>query len=125
MFAVLAVLLFGGAGTLAWWQGWLFLLVYLAWTIGISVWLFRRDPALFERRLRGGPTAERHPAQRIIMSIASVGFLGLLVVPALDRRFGWSHAPASLAVAGNLLFSVGWLGIVLVFRENSYTASTV
>src|SRR4051812_3518007 len=85
---VMTVLLFGGAGTLAWWQGWLFLLIYFAWSIGVSVWLFHRDKALFERRMRGGPTAEKHAAQRIIMSIASIGFLGLIIVPALDHRFG-------------------------------------
>src|SRR3954454_10406707 len=122
---VMTVLLFGGAGTLAWWQGWLFLLIYFAWSIGVSVWLFHRDKALFERRMRGGPTAEKHAAQRIIMSIASIGFLGLMIVPALDHRFGWSNAGATLALIGNLLFSIGWLGIVLVFRENSFTAATV
>ncbi len=125
LFLVLAVLLFGGAGTVMWWQGWLFLLVYLAWAAGISVWLYRHDPALFERRLRGGPTAEKHPAQRLIMSLASIGFLGLLVIPALDHRFGWTNSGAWLALSGNLLFSIGWIGIVMVFRENSYSASTV
>lgn len=125
LFAVMAALLFGGAGTLAWTEGWLFLLVYFAWAAGVSVWLYRHDPALFARRLSGGPTAEKHPAQRVIMSTASVGFLGLLVVPALDHRFGWSHSPGWLPLAGNLLFSAGWFAIVLVFRENTFGASTV
>ena len=122
---IVAALMFGVAGTLTWWQGWLFLLVYSAWAVGISVWVFRRDPALFERRLRAGPTAEPHATQRVIMTLASAGFLGLLIVPALDHRFGWSDTGARLAVAGNLLFSLGWVGIALVFRENSFTASTV
>jgi len=125
MLAVMAVLLFGLAGTLAWWQGWLFLLIYGAWAAGVFAWLYRHDKALFERRLRGGPTAEKHRTQRVIMAIASAGFLGLLAVPALDQRLGWSHTSAALALAGNLLFSLGWAGIVLVFRENSYSASTV
>ncbi len=125
LFLVMAALLFGGAGTLAWRQGWLFLLVYFAWAAGVSVWLYRHDPALFARRLSGGPTAEKHPAQRVIMSIASAGFTGLLIVPAFDHRFGWSTAPDWLPLAGNLLFSAGWFAIVLVFRANSFGASTV
>jgi protein-S-isoprenylcysteine O-methyltransferase Ste14 len=125
LFAVMAVVLFGGAGTLDWWQGWLFLLIYFAWSIGVSVWLARHDPALFVRRMSGGPWAETHPAQKVIMTLMMAGFVALVFVPALDYRFGWSHAPVSLVIAGNALFSLGWLAIVLVFRENSFTATTV
>jgi protein-S-isoprenylcysteine O-methyltransferase Ste14 len=125
LLAIMAAILFGGAGTLDWWQGWLFLLVYFAWAAGVSVWLLRRDPALFARRLRGGPWAEKEPAQKIIMTLASAGFIGLIIVPALDYRFGWSRAPHWLALVGEALFSLGWLAIVFVFRENSFAASTV
>ncbi|HVZ10207.1 methyltransferase family protein [Rhodopila sp.] len=122
---VMAVLLFGSAGTLAWWPAWLFLAVYLAWTALTSRWLFRHDRALFERRMRGGPLREPDPRQKIIMTLASIGFGALLVLPGLDRRFLWSHASAWLPIAGNLLLSAGWIGILLVFRENSFGAATV
>jgi protein-S-isoprenylcysteine O-methyltransferase Ste14 len=125
LFAVMTTLIFGGAGTLDWWQGWVFLLVYFAWTVGVSVWLFRHDPALFERRLRGGPTAEKETVQKVIMTLMLVWFFGLLIVPALDYRFGWSHAPLWLAPVGEALFSSGWIMVVFVFKENSFTASTV
>ena len=61
--------------------------------------------------MSGGPFAEKEPAQRIIMFLTSVGFIALLVEPALDRRFGWSDLPACLVVAGDLLMLFGWLGI--------------
>lgn len=125
LFAVVAVLIFGGAGTPGWWQGWAFLLVYFAWTVGVSVWLFRHDPALFRRRLSGGPFAETAVTQKVVMTLMSVAYVGLMIVPALDYRFGWSHAPLWLAPAGDAVFSVGWVIIVWVFHENSFTASTV
>jgi protein-S-isoprenylcysteine O-methyltransferase Ste14 len=125
LFAVMAGLLFGSAGTLRWWQGWVFLAAYFGWAVGISWWLIRRDPALFARRMRGGPAAEKHAAQRVIMTLASVAFVALLVVPGLDRRFGWSAAPGWVTVLGLGLFSLGWLAIMWVFRENSFTAATV
>jgi protein-S-isoprenylcysteine O-methyltransferase Ste14 len=59
------------------------------------------------------------------MSITSLGFIGLLVVPGLDHRFGWSQAPAAVAVFGNILLLLGWLGILFVFRANSYAAATI
>jgi protein-S-isoprenylcysteine O-methyltransferase Ste14 len=59
------------------------------------------------------------------MWLASLGFLGLLVVPGLDHRFGWSHMPALVALAGDALVVLGWLGIFLVFKENSFTSATI
>jgi hypothetical protein len=45
-----------------------------------------RDPALPERRMKGGPTAEEEPAKLLIMAIMSVCHIALVVDTALDRR---------------------------------------
>jgi protein-S-isoprenylcysteine O-methyltransferase Ste14 len=99
--------------------------VYFACSLAITLDLMKRDPALLARRMRGGPFAEKETAQKIIMSFASLGFIGLLIVPGLDRRFGWSGMPPAMAIAGDALMLVGWLGIFYVFRENSFTSSTI
>ena len=52
----------------------------------------KKDAKLLERRMRGGPIAEKEPTQKIIMVFTSLGFIGLIVFPALDHRFAWSHA---------------------------------
>jgi protein-S-isoprenylcysteine O-methyltransferase Ste14 len=122
---VMASLLLIATGTPHYWQAWLFLGVYFACSLAITLDLMRRDPALLERRMSGGPFAEKQTAQKIIMSFASLGFIGLLVVPGLDRRFGWSAMPSWMAIAGDALMLVGWLGIFYVFRENSFTSSTI
>ncbi len=121
----MAALLFGGAGTFDWWQAWLYLAVYFGASLAITLYLVRKDPALLERRMRGGPWAEKQPAQQIIMALASAAFIGLTVLPALDRRFGWSHMPAAVAIAGDVLVALGWFGIYRVFRENSFTSATI
>lgn len=125
LLTVMAALVFGSAGTLHYWQGWVLLACYLLASIAITLYLIRNDPALLARRMRGGPWAEKEPAQKVIMSIASAGFVALLVLPGLDRRFGWSHMPALAAIAGDLLVLLGWAGILRVFRENSFTSSTI
>ena len=121
----MAALLFGGAGSLDYWQAWLFLFVYFAASVAITVYLIRHDPALLARRMRGGPWAETRPVQRLIMLIACVGFLGLIVVPPIDKRFGLSVMPGAIALAGDVLMALGWLGTYFVFRENSFTAATI
>jgi protein-S-isoprenylcysteine O-methyltransferase Ste14 len=89
------------------------------------VYLSRRDPALLERRMRGGPTAEPERAQRIIMWLVSLGFVALLVVPALDHRFGWSELPPGVALAGNVLVLIGFYGIFRVYRVNTFGGATI
>src|ERR1700737_4443801 len=86
LFLVMAALLFIPAETLDYWQAWTFLSVYFAASVAITLYLMKKDPALLQRRMRGGPAAEKEPVQRIIMSVVSVGFIGLLVIPALDHR---------------------------------------
>jgi protein-S-isoprenylcysteine O-methyltransferase Ste14 len=125
LFLAMAVLLFGIAWTLDWWQAWLFLAVYFSCAIALTLFLYAKDQALLERRMRGGPLAEKEPIQRLIMSIASVGFAGVVIVPALDRRFGWSGMPPWVVVAGEVVEALSWLAIYFVFRENSYTSSTI
>jgi protein-S-isoprenylcysteine O-methyltransferase Ste14 len=98
---------------------------YFLASIAITLYLARRDPALLARRMRGGPWAEKERTQKVIMSIASAGFIALLVLPGLDHRFGWSRVPAAAAIVGDLLMLLGWLGIFRVFRENSFTSSTI
>jgi protein-S-isoprenylcysteine O-methyltransferase Ste14 len=122
---VMAALIFVPAGTVDYWQAWLFLGCYFAASLLLSLWLMRHDPALLQRRMRGGPFAEGERNQRIIMTLTSIGFVGLLVIPGLDHRFGWSRVPSAVVVLGDLFLLAGWFGIFLVFRANSYAAATI
>ena len=122
---VMASLVFAAAGTLRYWQAWTFLVVYFAASLAISFYLIRKDPALLARRMSGGPFAEKEPVQRLIMSITSLGFIGLLVFPAVDHRLGWSDLPPWAAIAGDVIMLLGWLGIYFVFRENSFASATI
>jgi protein-S-isoprenylcysteine O-methyltransferase Ste14 len=121
----MGMLVFVPAGTLDYWQAWLFLACYFAASLVVSLWLLRNDPALLERRMHGGPFAEGERNQKIIMTATSIGFVALLVVPGLDRRFGWSHMPGAIAVLGDVLLLAGWWGILQVFRANTYAAATI
>jgi protein-S-isoprenylcysteine O-methyltransferase Ste14 len=61
---VFAVLLFVPAGTLDYWQAWTFLAVYFVASFAITLYLLKKDPKLLERRMSGGPFAEKQTAQR-------------------------------------------------------------
>ena len=59
------------------------------------------------------------------MSFVSLGFIGLIVVPALDHRFAWSTVPAYVSIAGDVLVFLGLLIIFFVFKENTYTSAVI
>jgi protein-S-isoprenylcysteine O-methyltransferase Ste14 len=121
---VMGLVLFVSAGTVRYWQGWVYLAIVTAASL-TTIDLLRRDPALLERRMRGGPTAEKRPVQKLIMLCTSIGYLALLAVPALDVRFGWSDVPLVVIVAGDLLVALGNFLVFLVYRENTFTSATI
>ena len=59
------------------------------------------------------------------MSIVWVGLVGLIVLAAIDRRVGWSQPSPAMVLMGDLLVLIGWLGMLLVFREKSFGAATI
>jgi len=121
----LAALLFVPAGTLDYWQAWLFMAVFVCASGATGIYLAIHDPKLLERRMHVGPRAEKEPAQKIIMAFAMIGFVAMLVFPALDHRFGWSPVLASVSLLGDALIALGFLFTFFVLRENSYGASTI
>jgi len=122
---VMCALLFGTAGTTRYWQAWVYVSIFVGASVLTTLYLMKNDRALLERRMRGGPMFEKERTQRIIMVFTSLGFIALLVVPALDHRFGWSAVPVWGVVLGDVLVAIGFYLIFLVYRENSFTAATI
>ena len=125
LFVVMAALLFVTAGTIRYWQAWVYLAVFFGASFLITLYLAKYDPALLKRRLSGGPWAEKERTQKIIMAFTSIGFLALIVTPALDFRFGWSAVPLPIVAAGNVLIAIGYAIIFLVYKENTFTSATI
>lgn len=119
------VALFMPAGTVDYWQAWVFIAVFLTATMVPSAYLAVRDPAALARRMKAGPTAETRPAQRLIMSATVLLVIVALVVSALDHRFGWSSVPLWLIVGGDVLVVCGLVLSQLVVVQNSYAAATI
>lgn len=122
---VMGLLLFAPAGTTRFVEGWVFMGVFFAASLAITVYLAKRDPALLERRTKAGPFSETEQSQKVIQALASVVFVSTIVVPALDHRFRWSREPLSAIIAGDALVALGFLVVFLVFRENTYTSSVI
>jgi protein-S-isoprenylcysteine O-methyltransferase Ste14 len=122
---VTSVLLFGVAGTVHYWQAWVFIAIFAVVTTAPNVYLAVRQPDVLERRLRSGPAAETRPVQKLI----SVGYLLLFaavaVVSALDHRLGWSQVPTWLIVIGDVVVAIGLFLAMLAVIQNRFAAARV
>ncbi len=118
-------LIFVTAGTLDYWQGWVFLAVFAVSTTGHTIYLALYDKPLLERRLKAGPWHEKEWSQKIIVSLVIIAFLAFIILPVLDYRYSLSPVPAWVSILGNAIIILSFLGIFWVIKTNSWAASNI
>jgi protein-S-isoprenylcysteine O-methyltransferase Ste14 len=123
-FGLIGLALFLAAGTIHYWQAWVYLGVGAVSSIPLTLYI-ANDPVLRESRTKAGPTAEQRPIQRVIVLCMGLPAIATFIVPALDHRFGWSSVPSWVCVVGDLFILVAMWMVYRVFKENSFAASTV
>lgn len=122
---ILALALFVSAGSLGFWQAWVFLVVWAVCVVLITAYLIKYDQRLLAGRVKAGPVAEVQKGQQIIQGLASLFFIALFVVPGLDYRFHWSAVPPVVSWVSEGFVALGFFVVFLVFRENSYTSAII
>lgn len=119
------LILFWPAGTLNYWQAWVFIGTFAVATTLPTIYIGRTNPAALQRRMHAGPWAETRPIQKIAILGAFLGIFGMMAFSAFDHRMGWSSVPAWVSLLGDVLVAAG-LGItMLVVVQNGYAAATV
>ena len=121
-FIVMGLILFGIAGSLAYWQAWIYLLLLGGLTTLMGIYLIQNDPALFERRMR---MRERETVQKKIIFSSFLYISFLFILPALNFRFGWSTTPVWAVIMGDLIIMLGYGIFYRVMRENSFASRVI
>jgi len=125
--AVFGVLLFLPAGTLDWWRGRVFLAVVLVGSVASTVDVMRTNPAVLAERYKP-PVQKGQPlADKILVLILIVTFVGVLVFIPLDVfRFHWMRKPGPITSSmGLVLFVAGWWIITLALKANAFASPVV
>jgi len=120
--AAIAALVFIPAGSLRFWQGWVYLALWIIPTRFTFAYFSKHDPELVERRLQ---RKEKVREQRIIMKFFRPAVAVIFILPGLDHRFSWSHLPVWLTILGQAGFLGGYLMIFWVMKVNRFAASTI
>ena len=121
-FIVVALCLFVPAGSLNFWQAWVYMGVIFAPLVFVVRYFLKRDPGLLERRMR---MREKEDPQKRIQAIAGILFFIGFLIPGLDYRYGWSSVPVPGVLTADSVVFLGYLFIFLVFRENSYASRII
>jgi protein-S-isoprenylcysteine O-methyltransferase Ste14 len=121
----LGAVLFISAGSLHYWEGWVYISVFFVCCTAITGYLIKTDMELLKRRLTAGPRGEKQKSQKIIQSIAQLAFVSIYVVSGLDRRFRWSALPEYIVIAGDAGVIIGFYIVFKTFQENTFTAANI
>ncbi len=123
LFAIIVfALLFVPAGTLRFWQAWVYFVIFLTATITLTVYLLKNNPQLLERRLRRREKiTEQKRIQMVNTLLSIIGFM----LPGIDHRFGLSHVPINIVLLADVMIVLGYLLIFRVFQENIYASSII
>ena len=125
-YLVFGLALFLAAGTIAWLSGWVFLILFLGFTIGVTQWLLRHSPELLKERMTGIGKPNQPIWDKVFFVAVEVCFLAWLVLMPLDAvRFHWSQMPGWLQVVGAVLLLCSFYLFFLTFRENPYLSPAV
>jgi protein-S-isoprenylcysteine O-methyltransferase Ste14 len=125
MLVLLPVLIFLPAWTFHYWQGWICLVAFFVPVTLITVYLMKKNPELLARRTRAGAIAEKQLIQKIVQSVASLVFIAMFVLSALDHRYGWSNPPVWAVVVGDIMIVAGLAFVFWVFKVNSFTSGII
>lgn len=121
-FAAVGLLLFLPAGTLRYWNAWLFSALLFLPMLMVGILLFLKAPELLEKRLN---TREQEGTQKAVVALSALIFCLGFVLAGLDFRFGWSHMPTWLVAAAAVLQLLSYGLYAEVMRENAYLSRTV
>ena len=116
------LLVFIPAGTLSYFNGWLFIgLLFIPMFI-FGIYLFFKKPELLRRRLNN---KEKEGTQKFVVLISALLFIGGFIVCGLDYRYGFSKLPDYIVIIGSVMLLIGYALYIEVMRENEYLLRTI
>ena len=119
---MIGMLLFLPAGTIHYFNGWLFCGVLFIPVIIKGIVLFIKAPDLLRKRLQ---EKEEQAEQRSVVALSGLMFLAGFILAGLDFRFGWTQLPMWLVYAAAAAFLLGYGMFAEVMRETAYLSRTV
>mgnify|MGYP001596469706 CR=1 FL=1 len=119
---LLPAMFFIPAGTIDYWQAWVFCGILLIPMLLIFSYFLKNDQKFLIHRLQ---FKEKEVKEKRLIKFTQPIFLLGLLLPGLDQRFHWSYVPLSVVVLADIVVFISYLFVFYVFRENSYASRII
>lgn len=121
-FVLVGLLVFLPAGTLSFFNGWLFMGILFVPMFFAGIVMMIKNPDLLSKRLNA---KEKEREQSLVVKLSGLMFLAGFIVAGLDFRFGWLPLPRDVAIGAAVVFLVAYALYAEVLRENTYLSRTI
>ena len=119
---LVGALVFVPAGTISFWNGWLFMGILFIPMFGAGIVMMLKNPYLLKKRL---DVKEKRSEQSMVIKLSGLMFLAGFIVAGLNYRFGWHMLPKAVSVGAAVAFLIAYLIYAEVLRENTYLSRTI
>ena len=121
-FLIIGLLLFIPAGTLNYWNAWLFIGILFVPMLIVGIILMIKSPDLLRKRLN---SKEKESKQEILLLLSGVMFISGFVVSGLNYRFEWIILPKWIVFIATIIFLLAYVLYAEVLRENMYLSRII
>ena len=119
---LVGLLVFLPAGTIKFFNGWLFMaILFIPMFIAGVVMLFK-NPELLKKRLNA---KEKEREQDLVVKLSGLMFIAGFIVAGLTHRFGWYTPGKGVIIMGTVLFLIAYALYAEVLRENAFLSRTI
>lgn len=119
---LVGLLVFLPAGTLSFFNGWLFMGVLFIPIFIMGVIMMLKAPDLLRKRLKA---KESNEEQSLVIKLSGLMFLIGFILPGLGYRFNWYALPKNISIVFSIIFLLGYLLFAEVLRENAYLSRVI
>ena len=122
VFIFIGILLFVPAGSLKYFNGWLFIAGLLIPMTFALIYLYINDPELLEKRIN---LKEKEDAQKKYIKLSIIFYIVVYIIPGLDYRFNWSNVPMWLVLVSLTVMICGYVMFIIVMLQNRYASRVI
>lgn len=119
---ILIFLIFVPAGTINYWNGWLFMSLLFIPMFIAGIVMMIKSPELLKRRLN---MKEREDDQKKVVLLSGLMFITGFILSGLNYRFNWFILPKYLVVIASIVFIISYVLYAEVLRENAYLSRII
>lgn len=119
---ITALLIFIPAGSLNYFNGWLFMGILFIPMFIAGIVMFIKSPNLLRSRL---DAKEKESEQKEVVAISGLMFLSGFVIAGLNYRYSWIELPTIVVVIASIVFLLSYVLYAEVLRENSFLSRTI